>query len=265
MGNVKIIETGNRFGNMNGSAFPKDWSKEERQAGFIKHRKMVGEAYGFSWQKMFMADQSDKTGTYFEIDQDYVTANPNGWSDIRQDILIVTDKVPGVVIGHPVADCPVIMMEDTKQKVLAIAHCSAELVDLKMPMMIADALLSAYGTADEDIATYVSACAGNSWTYDSYPGWAKDSKVWEEGLLKDENGIYHIDLRKAILNELVERKIRTENITVQQDDTITHPGYYSNNAASPYGLNDPSKFGRNFAGAFYKESIKELTKVKTRF
>ena len=42
------------------------------------------------------------------------------------------------------------------------------------------------------------------------------------------------------------------NIQFNMDDTITNPNYYSNCAASPYGLNDPTKYGRNFSGAFYK-------------
>ena len=49
---------------------------------------------------------------FFEIDRDYVEANPNGWTDIDEDILVVTKKTPGVVIGHPVADCPVVMTAD---------------------------------------------------------------------------------------------------------------------------------------------------------
>ena len=87
-----------------------------------------------------MADQLDKCGTYFNITEEYVRDNPKGWSDIREDILIVNDKVPGVVIGHPVADCPVIMMTDKNKGVAAIAHCSAELIDKKLPIFILNAL-----------------------------------------------------------------------------------------------------------------------------
>ena len=132
--------------------------------------------YDFDWYKMFMANQKTKDGSYFEITNDYLEANPDGWSDISEDILIVTDKTPGVVIGHPVADCPVIVMEDKRKGVTAMAHCSADLIDKKMPMMIAD--------------------------------------------------------------------------------TIINPEYYSNSASSPYGLNDQSKFERNFIGAFYQENVK---------
>lgn len=244
----KIIETGNKFGTMNEGTMPKDLSKEEKHALFMEHRMNAGAEYGFDGHKMFMADQVDNKGTYFEITEDYVEANPNGWTDINQDILLVTENLPGVVIGHPVSDCPVVMMHDTKNGVCAIAHCSSKLIDSKMPMMIADALLDAYDSRDEDIVTYVSACAGeDSYKYDKYPNWALDESLWKGAIIEEKNGIFRINLRKAIKKQLEERNIK--RVTYNFDDTITNPHYYSNSAASS---GDNSKYGRNFAGAFYK-------------
>lgn len=225
-------------------------TKEDKNCIFNAHRMALGKAMRFDWHKMFMADQKTKDGSYFEITHEYVEANPNGWSDIDEDILIITNKVPGVVIGHPVADCPVIVMEDKSKGVIAMAHCSAELIDKKMPMMIADALNEAYDSKDEDIIAYVSACAGDNWTYDKYPSWATDKTIWEKGIIEDNNGIFHINLKKAIKQEMNERNIN--HVIYNDNDTITNPLYYSNSAASPYGLNDQSKYGRNFCGAFYK-------------
>ena len=193
-----------------------------------------------------MADQKHKRGSWFEITRDYVEANPEGWTDIDEDILIVTDSLPGVVIGHPVADCPVVMAYDTQQKVLAIGHCSAELVDKKMPMLVVDALRESYASRDEDILAYISSCAGKSWTYDRYPSWAKDEKIWGEVITLADDGLYHIDLKKAVLKQLVDRKVG--GIIDSPIDTITNPNYYSNSAARC----NPEKNGRNFAGAFFR-------------
>ena len=123
LGNVGIVETGISYGNMNTAArfYPEGTSAEERQRIFMERRMKVGEDFGFDGHKMFMADQTDKCGTWFEIDEDYVEANPNGWSDISEDILVITDRVPGVVIGHPVADCPVVMAFDIIQELKALA------------------------------------------------------------------------------------------------------------------------------------------------
>lgn len=265
MEKVKVVETGKRFGNMNTQArfYPEELSGEERAKIFLERRMKVGKEYGFDGRKMFMADQLDKCGTYFEITEDYVRANPNGWSDIREDILIITDKVPGVVIGHAVADCPVVMMEDPINGVAAVAHCSAEMIDKKLPMMLADSLVAAYGSKDEDIITYISACAGDNWTYDSFPNWATDKELWKEAIYADDAGIFHIDMRKVIRKQLKDRYIDLAKVEFNMDDTITNPDYYSNSASSIYGKNDQSKAGRHFAGLFYpktKQLVKEYTK-----
>lgn len=257
---LRIVESTRDFGNMNANKrfYPDNMSQEDREKAFFEHRTLLGNYYGFDPNKFFMADQLDKTGSYFEITDEYVRDNPKGWSDIREDILIVTDKVPGVVIGHPVADCPVVMISDVKNGVTAIGHCSCEFIDKKLPMMIADALVDAYSSNDEDLYVYVSACAGDSWTYNNFPGWAKDLSLWKEAIV-DENGIFRIDLRKALLRQLKDRNIKEDNIYFNRTDTITDYRYYSNFASSPYGLNQSDKSGRHFAGMFYEEN-KQLFK-----
>ena len=259
--NVKIVETGIKYGNMNTASrfFPEGMSAEEREKIFLDRRLRAGEDFGFDGHKVFMADQKDKTGSWFEIDEDYVEENPNGWSDIDEDILVITDDTPGVVIGHPVADCPVVMAFDRSQGVTAIGHCSAELVDIKMPMMVIDALLESYGSYDEDIIAYISMCAGKSWTYDSYPKWAKDTRMWDEAITLGEDGLYHIDLKKVVAKQLLERKVG--EIVVSPIDTVNDPNYYSNSAA----FNGVEyKSGRNFAGTFYKGKEKRLVKTLSR-
>lgn len=146
--------------NLNKAYYPENLTLEERKEIFLNSRLKCGIDNEFDGRKMFVADQIDKRGTWFEIDEDYVIQNPDGWTDIRQDILVITDKVSGVVIGHPVADCPVVMAYDENKGICAIGHCGAELVDKKMPMLVVNALYNSYRSKDEDIKAYVSACAG---------------------------------------------------------------------------------------------------------
>lgn len=293
--NLKIVDVGNLFGTMNSSsirlsnitASDKEmimrmnglsslnddykFTSDDKRAIFLAHRIALAGHYGFDFRKMFMADQKDKKGTYFVLDRDYVDANPNGWSDIDEDILIIREDVPGVVAGHPIADCPVIVMEDNINGVTAVAHCSAELIDKRLPMLMADALLDYSQTRDEDISVYVSACAGKNWTYEGIPSWLDDMDMWLDacGIKFDEdiikNGIVtpkmHIILRNAIKAQLMERNIEEGQILFSDIDTITNPNYYSNSASSVHGLNQEEKFGRNFAGAFYP---KVKLKVKTK-
>ena len=252
MKNITLIESMNKFGHMNSNKnfYPEGVSSSEIKKIFLERRMALGEKFGFDGHKMFMADQVHQRGTYFEITQDYVEANPDGWSDIPEDILLITDKVPGVVIGHSVADCPVVIMADRKQGVMGVCHCSAALIDKRMPMMLADALVDAYSSCDEDIDVYVGACAGDSWTYDKYPSWATDTKMWQEGIYYGDDGLFHIDMRKVLSNQFRERNIDSNRIVYNMDDTITNPNYYSNSLA----LKFPKKKGRHFTGAVYKKT-----------
>ena len=186
---------------------------------------------------MFKANQKDKNGSYFKITSDYIDANPKGLSNIDEDILIVTKKTPGVVIRHSIVDSPVIVMEDVKQKVIALAYCSRDLIDKKMPMMITDTLCKSYNSKDEDIIAYVSAYTDNNMRYDEYPIWATDNKLWESTITDDENESFCINLRKTILKEIESRNIR--NILFDRSTVAT---------------------SQNFVGAFYKQKVMEKRK-----
>ena len=148
------------------------WTAEKRNI-FKLHRRNFAKTMGINWKHMFMADQDiEKTGcrgSVFEITRDYVKANPNGWSDIPEDLLVVRKGVPDVVIGHPVADCPVVMMVDQKQKIAIEGHCSGALIGEMLPTLMVEALESKYDSKVDDIFTYVSAHAGETWVYDSIP------------------------------------------------------------------------------------------------
>jgi len=272
---IKIVESRKDFGSMNAGSIkwenlteedkrrlrekhnlevlnPEELDlRPEKAQIFLQHRLNMGKSMGFDGRKMFMVDQEHKQGTHFEIERDYVEANPNGWTDIPEDILVVTSKTPGVVIGHPVADCPVVMMVDRKNKISAIGHCSAEMIDRRLPYMIGEVLRRNYGSKADDIYTYISASIGDSWTYDSFPKWAKDSKVWDNCIYMGEDGLFHINLKPAILSQLLLSGLEREKIAFSEDDTATNENYYSNSMAR--GKDMKEKDGRHFAGMFFTE------------
>lgn len=236
---------------------PSDIWKANKKEIFKTHRIKFGETMGINWKHMFMADQdvkkSGSRGSSFEITKDYVEANPNGWSDIAEDLLVIKNDVPGVVIGHPVADCPVVMMVDQKQKIAIVGHCSGALIDEKLPMMISETLRSKYDSRLDDIFTYVSACAGDTWTYDSKPGWASDNDFWRDYIIYNpEDKLFHINLRAALLEQFIKSGLDTDNMRFNLDDTITDTRYYSN---SMQRIN-PSRGGRHFAGLCF-DGIKD--------
>lgn len=137
---------------------------DDKKRVFAAHRQQAGEDYGFDGRKMFMADQKNLDGSVFEITRDYVEANPNGWTDIPEDILKVRENLPGVAVGHPVADCPVVIAEDKTRGVTMVAHCGGEMIDKKIPMMEVEALYRE-GSKPEDVHVYVGAKAGPNWAH----------------------------------------------------------------------------------------------------
>lgn len=242
-----------------------------RNAVFKKHRQAFAEAEGFDWRKMFMADQGNFTdkkkvikdyGSVFEITPDYVEANPDGWTDIPEDILMMRSDLTGVAIGMPVADCAFITAEDRKQGITTGAHCGGAMIDKGIPMLMVEALYRE-GSKPEDIIVNVGARAGDSWVYtENRPGWATDEQIWDKTgaivpgqMMKDGKMVdsYAVRQDNALAYEFEQVGIPAENIIWDTHDTIIDPMYYSNSAASN---GKAEKFGRQFVGAIYQEEGK---------
>lgn len=274
----KVVDSGNLYGNMNTGKnfYPANMPADYRRDDFLLRRMIFGNDCGFDGKQVFMPDQTHSAeyikgegtlvGTYHILNDEDVKNNPTGWADIPEDIVVLEKNISkGIVGGYPVADCPVVMMRDIKNEIVAISHCSAQLVDIKMPALIVQALKNAskdlgHETDVADIRGYISACAGANWQYDCYPKFAKDSQVWEHSIY-EKDGIFYINIRNAILEQLNAECV--SNVIVNPTDTITNSLYYSNSAASL----DPTKKGRNFIGGVYldpeyekAESYKQLIK-----
>lgn len=237
-------------------------NKNLRNAMFKQHRQAFAEAEGFDWRKMFMADQDNLDGSVFEVTQEYVEANPDGWTNIPEDILMMRENLKGVALGHPVADCAVVTAEDRKQGITAVAHCGGEMIDKRIPQMTIEALYRE-GSKPEDIIVNVGARAGDSWVYtDNKPKWATDEQVWDQTgaivpgqMMKDGKMVdsYAVRQDNALAYEFAQVGIPAENIIWDTHDTIIDSMYYSNSAASN---GKAEKFGRQFVGAIYQEEGK---------
>ena len=247
--NPIIINSGNRYGNMNlaGKFYPANFTLKDRKKVFKVSRDALGRDYGFDGSKMYMASQKHQIGTYFEITNDYVNAKPEGWADIDQDILLLKSNVKEVAVGHPVADYPLVIAYDQKQEVISVGHCSPALIDKLLPIYIIDSLQEKFNSNTNDILVYISPAASKeSYKHETYPDWITNEKVWEENII--ENNGFHIDLKNAVKQELLSRNIKEENIFISQVDTITNSNYYSEYAENHGQL---EKAGRNFVGAAF--------------
>lgn len=268
-----FVQTHRSDGNMNTNPafFPCETRDKAKQL-FRENRINLAEklakcGYEIDPLQFYMADQDmskktpfDMRGTSFNITKDYIDKNPFGWGTMPQDmasIKEVNDDTRGVVIGSATADCPTIFGIDPFKKSIVSCHCDAKRIDSLMPMEVFDRLQEMWNwtTKDGDLLAYIAPCAGKAYYYKNYPDFAKNEGVWEDAIWRDpETGLYHIDMRKAILNQLLARKINPENIIFDPDDTITNPNYYSHHAAKQ--LCKVDKEGRHFPGMFYPKKNK---------
>ena len=229
--------------------YPDGMTKEEIWDDVYRRRMELGGEYGFDGRKIMVPLQNGKyqSGKYIVLnDESVVYQDRDLWEvDLECDIMVIKKGLPGVMMAYPCADCPVIIMKDKKSGTLAFAHCNAAAIDNMLPISLADSLLSVSGASDSDIMVYVGPSAGaETYYYDKYPSWAINDKIWKY-CIKEKDGLYYIDLRKAILMELELRRIEASNIEISNVDTITSLCYYSNHAAY-HG--DMRKNGRMLVG-----------------
>ena len=144
------------------------------------------------------------------------------------------------------ADCPIVIAEDRKKGVTALAHCGAAYIDRNLPSQIIEALQKEYKSNVDDIYVYISSGAKKeNFIYDTYPHWATNKEVWKD-CIEEENDKYKIDMYKAILKQLTDKQIK--HIEINKIDTITNKDYASHYCRIRGNV---EKSGQNFVGFYY--------------
>lgn len=252
---IRIFECGKAEGifSKNKKFYPDNLTKSEITKQFNEVKKRAGEHFGFDDKKVIQATQKYKDCNFDYPDGKYVVLNETHmqkkdyWKErIEADILILEEKYKGVVIGNQMADCPIVIAEDRKKRVTALAHCGASYIDRLLPQDIIKALRKEYNSNLEDIYVYIGSSAKkDTYIYDKYPYWAINKKLWKDNL-EVINGNYHIDMNGAIIKQLKELGIK--NIEESPINTMIDDRYYSH-AESSKGNKD--KLGQNFVGFYY--------------
>lgn len=267
--------------NTNKNFYPEGMTREEIRQDFNERRIKLGKELGFDGLKILTPIQKSRPVLAGKTEEEkqalidkYNSKYPDGYAvritkdmieeyedlydlDIYADILMMDSSIAGVALAYPVADCPVVIAEDTKNQVVAMAHCGGEYIDRDLPGQLIDSLYEELDSSPHDISVYIGPHAQEeSFTYDCFPKFIQNEKRWE-GCLTEVNGLIHINMEKAILMQLAKRSVSLENTNISKIDTITSPMFYSNNRARF----DKEKVGRFYTGCFYKE---EMSKTLTR-
>lgn len=253
---IKIFECKKDEGvfSRNSKFYPPNTTKNEIEKQFTEVKKTSGEHFGFDYRKIFQAEQKNDNnadlypnGKYVVITENYMNKE-NYWDEkIETDILIISDKHKGVVVGNQMADCPILIAEDRKLGVTALSHCGASYINRLLPQDTIESLVKEFNSDLNDIYVYLGSSAKSStYIYDKYPSWATNKDVWKNYIVKEGNN-YHIDMNGAIIKQL--KDIGIKNIEESPINTMTDDRYYSH-AEAAKGNKD--KLGQNFVGFYYK-------------
>lgn len=237
--------------------YPKEVTDDiiKQKLSLVKNN--VGKKYNFDGNHIIQPCQKDvelnvdyPDGTYIKIDPKNLKNNDYWYEKLPCDILLIDTNYPNIVIGHRMADCPVIIAEDTKNQIAAVSHCGAKQIDREVPKWTVKALKKETNSNPNDIRIYIGSCIKKeNYQYDQYPKWAKNEEVWKKSITKKEN-TYYIDLTAAITTQLIAEGIKKENIKESPIDTYSNKNYYSHTEEV---RNNTKDIGQNFVGCFYQE------------
>lgn len=253
---IEIFETGIKDGIMskNKKFYKENLTQEEINKIFLKTRLKFAKKYNLNGLHIFQALQKTPLnklnypdGKYIVISEENMTKEDYWSEELPADILIISNKYKNIIVGNQMSDCPILIAEDRKLGVTALAHCGASYINRNLPIQTIMALENEYHSNLNDIYVYIGSCIKTeSYVYDSYPSWATNKEVWKN-CIKKEQSLYKIDLVKAIKKQL--KSIGISHIKVSKIDTFKDKNYYSH-LAEYNGIKEKS--GQNFVGFYYK-------------
>ena len=253
---IEIFETGIKDGIMskNKKFYKENLTQEEINKIFLETRLKFAKKYNLNGLHIFQALQKTQLnklnypdGKYIVISEENMTKEDYWSEELPADILIISNKYKNIIVGNQMSDCPILIAEDRRLGVTALAHCGASYINRNLPIQTIMALENEYHSNLNDIYVYIGSCINTeSYVYDSYPSWATNKEVWKD-CIKKEQSLYKIDLVKAIKKQL--KSIGISHIKVSKIDTFKDKNYYSH-LAEYNGIKEKS--GQNFVGFYYK-------------
>lgn len=286
--NLRIFTTTMQDGIMEYKSYIKDYrSKEfskksseekrkeqqELKKAFKDRRIKVGNDYGFDGKKIIIP--SDNTigytpGSYFIADEKlYSQKEDLSELKIPGDIVLLKRDNPGIVIGYPVSDDPVIIIEDQKNDICALAHCNLEKISARIPVLAINALKQEAGSNVKNLKVYISPHLkkANNVSFIKPNAIKNNSKIWKDCIKRkipeDTNMssirfllqcfAYQIDQEKAIIDMLAKSGINKNNIIASKEDTYSSDKYYSSKKQED--LKEPILQGKFLVGAYYDDTF----------
>ena len=232
--------------------YPKDYTEKDIYESILKDRIKLGKKYQFNGKKMFQITQKMEDNDIYP-DNKYIFIDDSLDKEdyfkevIHGDILVISNKYKKIALSHRMADCPVLILEDRKQGLTSIVHCGIYHINRGLPEEFIKCMINNFDSKPENLYLYIgSHIKKESYIYNTYPKHATNPNIWKDAIEAKEDG-YHIDLEKAILNQI--EKYNLKEIIISDIDTCTNKDYASHYAAV-HG--NPNKLGQNIVGFYYK-------------
>ena len=179
---IEIFETGIKDGIMskNKKFYKENLTKEEINKIFLETRLKFAKKYNLNGLHIFQALQKTQLnklnypdGKYIVISEENMTKEDYWSEELPADILIISNKYKNIIVGNQMSDCPILIAEDRRLGVTALAHCGASYINRNLPIQTIMALENEYHSNLNDIYVYIGSCIKTeSYVYDSYPSWA---------------------------------------------------------------------------------------------
>lgn len=267
--NFIVFNTTKKHGQMNTAAafYPEGMEESERIKLMREHKEFIGKEIGFDINKIFMSLQANakhpyEPGTSYTLTKEDVENYEDLYNyDVWADTVKLTPATPNCVIGFNVSDAPNVIAMNTKTMEATSTFCSGAHINNKVPMTIKDTL----GGNPEDMIVSISPFAHVlPWYADELgkqPSWISNEEVWNDCIEK-HGSLFLINMKKALLKQLVASGIDEKNIVVGEDSLYRADQYYSSQRVRM--LQDPSQDGRFMHGVFLQENDSLLNSCQTQ-
>ena len=253
---IIIFEANNEQGTFSkNEKFYSNKSKKYIENAFLNTRKEMGKKFNFNYLKMIevkqkMQDNGDyPDNKYVLLDDSYMQKEDFFDEEIHGDILVLSSKYEGVVVGHRQADCPVLILEDRVQGITALCHTNTIHINRELPKHLIMTLIDNFDSKLKDLYLYIGSFVHKEhYIYDKYPIWATNEEVWHDAIIKEEDG-YHIDMKQAIINQIKQFDIK--EVKFSPIDTADDNSYASH---TMFVKGNNNKKGQNLVGFYYKKN-----------
>ena len=131
---IEIFETGIKDGIMskNKKFYKENLTQEEINKIFLETRLKFAKKYNLNGLHIFQALQKTQLnklnypdGKYIVISEENMTKEDYWSEELPADILIISNKYKNIIVGNQMSDCPILIAEDRRLGVTALAHCGA--------------------------------------------------------------------------------------------------------------------------------------------